>query len=454
MLSPMPSSFRAHRQALARRLPDGLILLAAAPEILRNGDVLFRYRQASDFLYLTGVEEPGYALLLDPARGAEALFVPKLTQAHAVWMGRIPSLPEARETFGVRDVRYREDLPAVLRKWARGKASVHADPRAAGLARRAVGARRVRTSELKEALQELRIVKTPGEIAFLRKASAATLAGHLAAMRAARPGLYEYQVQAELEREFQRAGCPQLGYSSIVAGGANSAVLHYHHNAARLGRGDLLLVDAGAEYRGYTADVTRTFPVSGRFTRRQRDVYEVVLEAQNRCIDLARAGRTSTELQQRAETVLAEGLRSLGFLRGGTDELGETGAIHVFFPHGVGHTLGLDVHDVHGGRRRRLPRQRKKLRFRARLEPGFVITVEPGVYFIAALLQDREKRRRHRGRVDFDRAERFLDFGGVRIEDDLVVRAAGPPENLTRVPKTVEDVEAAAGREAAPALTA
>lgn len=439
----MPSPFRAHRKFLARRLPDGLIVLAAAPQILRNGDVHFPYRQASDFLYLTGVEEPGYALLIDP-EGAEALFVPKLTQAHAVWMGRIPDLKEAREAFGVRDVRYREELPAVLRKWARGRAVVHADPRAAGLARRAVGARRVRTSELKEALQELRIVKTPGEIALLKRASAATAAGHLAAMRAARPGLYEYQVQAELEREFQRTGCPQRGYSSIVAGGANSAVLHYHHNSARLVRGDLLLVDAGAEYRGYTADVTRTFPVSGRFTRRQRDVYEVVLEAQGRCIDLVRPGRTSIELQGRAETVLAEGLRSLGFLKGGTDELVETGAIRVFFPHGIGHTLGLDVHDVQGGRRRRLPRPRiGKLRFRARFEPGFVITVEPGVYFIAALLQDPEKRRRHRGRIDFDRAEGFLDFGGVRIEDDLVVRAAGPPENLTRVPKSVDDVEAA-----------
>ena len=153
--------------------------------------------------------------------------------------------------------------------------------------------------------------------------------------------------------------------------------------------------------------------------------------------------------------MLAEGLRSLGLLRGGTDELVETGAIRVFFPHGIGHTLGLDVHDVQGGRRRRLPRQRnRKLRLRVRLEPGFVITVEPGVYFISALLHDPEKRRLHRGRIDFDRAERFLDFGGVRIEDDVVVRAAGPPENLTRVPKTVEEVEAAAGREAARALTA
>jgi Xaa-Pro aminopeptidase len=173
-------------------------------------------------------------------------------------------------------------------------------------------------------------------------------------MRAARPGLYEYQVQAELERAFKAAGCAQLGYGSIVAGGRNSAVLHYVANDRRLAAGDLLLVDAGAEYRGYTADVTRTFPVSGRFTSRQRALYEVVLAAQERSIDFARAGTLSMDLQRLSEIVLAEGLRDLGILKGGLEELTETQAIRVFYPHGIGHTLGLDVHDVQGGRRRRL----------------------------------------------------------------------------------------------------
>ena len=451
----VPATFRTHREALRRRLPEGLILLGAAPEVRRNGDVHFPYRQDSDFLYLTGILEPGYGLVLDPERGRETLFVPKLTQAHAVWLGYIPSREEARDAFGIRDVRYGDELPGLLRRWARGRRVVHASGRAAGVARRAVGARRVVGAELREALQELRIVKTPGEVALLRRASAATAAGHLAAMRAARPGLFEYQVQAEMEREFQRHGCPQLGYQSIVAAGRNGAVLHYHHNRARLARGDLLLIDAGAEYRGYTADVTRTFPVSGRFTRRQRDVYEAVLAAQERCIDAARAGRTSIELQLLAERVVAEGLRDLGLLKGSADELVETQAVRLFFPHGIGHTLGLDVHDTQGGRKRRLPIGRVgRLRFRARLEPGFVITIEPGVYFIAALLHDREKRRTHRGRVDFDLAERFLDFGGVRIEDDVVVRAAGPPENLTQVPKTVAGIEAACAGAEAEALSA
>jgi Xaa-Pro aminopeptidase len=205
------------------------------------------------------------------------------------------------------------------------------------------------------------------------------------------------------------------------------------------------LIDAGAERHGYTADVTRSFPVSGRFTPRQRDLYEIVLGCQQRVIDLARAGQTTVELQRRSEEWLAEGLASLGLLRGSVEELVESEAVRVFYMHGIGHPLGLDVHDVQGGQRRRLPRRRgpDRPRFRARLEPGFVITVEPGVYFNPALLFDREARRKHRGRIDFARAEHWLPLGGIRIEDNVVVQAQGPPLNLTRVPKTVAEVEAA-----------
>jgi Xaa-Pro aminopeptidase/Xaa-Pro dipeptidase len=173
----------------------------------------------------------------------------------------------------------------------------------------------------------------------------------------------------------------------------------------------------------------------------------VVLAAQQRCIGLARPGSTTIEIQRAAEETLAEGLRGLGFLHGNTAELVDTRAIKVFFPHGLGHSLGLDVHDATGGQRRLLPQPKgPKLYFRTRLEPGFVVTVEPGVYFIEALLRDRTLQRTHRGRVDFARALRHLDEGGVRIEDDVVVRSQGAPENLTRVPKTVADVEAACAR--------
>jgi Xaa-Pro aminopeptidase len=428
-----------------KQLPEGLVVLSAAPEVLRNGDVHHRYRQGSDFLWLTGIESPGYALLLDPRRGEVTLFVPRPSPRHAIWLGPIPSLAEARKAFGIADVRRIDELPAVIRRRTT-RATIHADRHALRAVRRAAPQARVSSAALIEAIAELRVVKDAGEIALLREASAATAAGHAAAMRRARPGWFEYQVQAELEREFARAGCTQVGYGSIVAAGANAAVLHYQANEARLRRGELLLVDAGAECHGYTADVTRTFPVSGRFTARQREVYEIVLAAQERCIDAVRAGRTSLDLQRLSEEVLAEGLRGLRLLKGGVDELVETEAVRVFYPHGIGHSLGLDVHDVEGGKRRRLPRPRfARVRFRARLEPGFVITIEPGIYFMPALLHDPGVRRRHRGRVDFARAEAYLPLGGVRIEDDVVVRRSGPPQNLTRVPKTVAAVEAACG---------
>jgi Xaa-Pro aminopeptidase len=435
---------RAHRRALATHLPDGLIVLSAAPEAVRNGDVNHRYRQDSDFLWLTGVQEPGYALLIDPRRGEETLFVPKLTQEHAVWMGHIPSLGEARKAFGIADVRYADELPKALAKQARGQRTVFADRRSAPLVRKAAARARIQHPLLRDALDELRLFKDMGELTLMRKAGIATDNGHLAAMRFAEPGLFEYQVQAQMEREFHLAGCALLGYNSIVATGRNGAVLHYHHNADRLRAGDLMLIDAAAEYRGYTADVTRTFPVSGRFTAKQRDVYEVVLAAQERCIDYARAGHTTMDLQHLSETVLAEGLRDLGLLRGSTEELVKTRAVKVFYPHGIGHTLGLDVHDVKGSKKRVLPNRRdSKLRFRARLEAGFVITVEPGIYFIPALLHDPEVRQKQRGRVNFTKAESYLELGGIRIEDDVVIRKEGPPLNLTLAPKSVAAVEAA-----------
>lgn len=437
---------RAHRRALMRLLPDAPILLAAAAPARRNGDTDYRYRQDSSFLWLTGVEAPGYALLLDPRRGEEWLFCPRLTQRHAVWSGHVPSLAEARRRYGIAAVHH-DELAKRLRTLSRGHRLVHADRRSQALARKAAPSARLDRAALEDALAELRIVKDAGELALLERASAATALGHRAAMRAARPGRFEYQVQAELEREFLRAGCPDTGYASIVAGGRNGGVLHYTANDARLRKGDLLLVDAGAERHGYTADVTRSFPVSGRFTPRQRAVYEVVLACQERAIDAARTGVTSMELQRRSEEWLAEGLRELGLLRGSVSELVESAAVRVFYMHGIGHTLGLDVHDVDGGRRRRLRQGRSgRLRFRARLEPGFVITIEPGIYFNPALLFDRELRTRHRGRIDFARAERFLPLGGIRIEDDVVVQRSGPPRNLTRVPKRVRDVEAACAR--------
>lgn len=430
------------------KLPDGLILVRADSETVRNHDVAYLFRQSSDFLYLTGIEEPDFVLLLDPHRRESVLFVPPVDEKQIVWRGHIPSPSEAARFYGIRRAHYLGELPREITRRRRGYRQVYGN--AAGLSLVKPPASRglaKKTGPFREALQELRAVKTPGEIGLLRYANEQSARGHLAAMRAARPGRYEFEVQADLEREFRASGMRHEGYPSIVASGPNSAVLHYQSNNRRMQAGELLLVDAGGEYRGYTADITRTFPVSGKFTRRQRDLYEVVLAAQVECIGRARAGITSAELHIHSLRVLGEGLKDLGFLKGGISELVEAGAVALFYPHGLSHMLGLDVHDVTGGRRRKLrTRGRPVLRFNAKLEPGFVVTVEPGLYFIEALIRSPVRRKKLRGMVNFALAEKYLDFGGIRIEDDVVIRPSGPPLDLTVVPKAPADVEAACGR--------
>jgi Xaa-Pro dipeptidase len=415
--------YRALREALAKKLAGkGVVHLQGGKPVPRNFDVDYVFRQQSDFLYLTGVEEPGCHLVLDGRK--EILFVPRIDNHHRVWEGHVPSPDEARRLFGVDRVMYADELPKVLgRKKVASKAL------------------------LRDALDELRACKVPGEVSLMRRASDVSSVAHRAVMAQARSGMKEYQVQAIFEAECLKAGLKHLAYPSIVATGVNGAVLHYRRNDAELKDGELLLIDAGAEHRGYAADITRTFPVDGRFNERQRDVYSVVLETQKACIDRARPGIVSADLHVFSMRKLAEGLRDLGLLHGELDGLVEGGAIRLFYPHGLTHMLGLDVHDVTGGKKRKMENPTKvPVRFVAKLEPGFVITMEPGIYFIEALINDKALRQKHKGSVDFAKAESFLDFGGIRIEDDVVISEDGPPVNLTDVPKEIADVEAACAR--------
>ena len=418
------SHYKTLRSALAKKIAgDALILLDGGKPVPRNFDVDYTFRQNSDFLYLTGVEEPGCHLVIDPKSRRETLFVPRIDSHHRVWEGHVPSPAEARKLFGVDRVMYADEM------------------------KKAVGRRRVvPKAKLRDALDDLRACKTSEELGLMKRANDVSGAAHRAVMAAARPDMKEYHLQSVFEAECLRAGLKHLAYPSIVATGANGAVLHYRHNNATLKDGDLLLIDAGAEDKGYAADITRTFPVNGKFTARQRDIYSVVLATQKSCIEKARPGVISADLHVHSMRVIADGLKSLGLLKGDTDGLVEGGAVRLFYPHGLTHMLGLDVHDVTGGKRRVLPNPTKvPVRFIARLEPGFVITMEPGIYFIAALLQDKELRRKHKSSVDFAKAESFLDFGGIRIEDDIVIQD-GPALNLTSVPKEIADVEAACER--------
>jgi Xaa-Pro aminopeptidase len=436
------AAFRRNREALMRRLPDGLILLSGGRETPRNHDVSYPFRQKSDFLYLTGVEEPGCHLLLDPKRKQSTLFIPRIDNHHRVWEGHVPGPAESRKLFGISRVDYSDQLRGTLKAARRGYRNLYTYKDTAAALREESRGLSPRPAALADALEELRAVKTEEELGFMAFANRVSGAAHKAVMRATRPGLREYEVQAIFDAECLKAGLKHLAYPSIVAAGANGAVLHYRKNDALLKDGDLLLIDAGAEHKGYAADITRTFPVGKRFTQRQKDVYNVVLKAQKTCIDGARAGVISGDLHILSMTTIAAGLKDLGLLKGDVSGLVEGGAVRLFYPHGLTHMLGLDVHDVTGGKRRQLPNTGKiTIRFMAKLEPGFVITIEPGVYFIEALLRDPELRRKHRGSVDFARAEKFLDFGGIRIEDDVVISPSGPPRDLTSVPKEIAEIE-------------
>jgi len=425
------------------RLPDGLILLSGGVNVVRNRDVHFPFRQTSNFLWLTGVEEAGCWMVLDPARGRDTLFVPRVDAHFRVWEGEVPGPAQSRRLFGVGSVRYVDELKSELPKALRGYRRIYADERGVREQADALKGHEVATADLEDALEELRAVKDSMEIALLEEANRISGIAHRAAMAGVRADRFEYEVQARFDSECLRHGLRHQGYPSIVAAGRNAAVLHYRRNASALRRGDLLLIDAGGELKGYTADISRTLPISGRFSGRGRDVYAIVLEVQKSCIARARPGILSAELHLHSMRLIAQGLKDLRILHGDTENLVLSGAVRLFYPHGIGHMLGLDVHDGTGGKKRVLPNPTGvPVRFVARLEPGFVITVEPGLYFNEALLSDPENRRKHRGQVNFERAESFLPIGGVRIEDDILIREAGAL-NLTDVPKEIDDVEAA-----------
>jgi Xaa-Pro dipeptidase len=443
-MSRLTQTFRDNRLELGADLRDGIILTAGSELTPRNSDVSYIFRQNSNFLFLTGVENPGYALLMNPRSKKEILFIPKVDQRHRVWEGDVPGIPEHKKRYGFSDVRFLDELPKVFKQMTRSGKPLYTDDLGSKLLKRFKISYKKNQKRYLDGLSFSRVEKNPGELALMKKANQVAGRGHVAAMKAAKPGLYEYEVQAVLEMEFLRGGMRHHAYPSIVATGKNSSCLHYTRNDAVLQNGDLLLIDAGCEYMGYAADITRTFPVSGKFTPAQRDVYQVVLSAHEACIHAVRNGVRSSEVHLLSQRMLAAGLQEIGLLKVGPEEAVETEAIRLFYPHGLGHPLGLDVHDVGGGARHQLPvkNRPKNLRSDMVLRPGMVMTVEPGIYFIKALLKDKENRSKYRQQVKFGAADKLLSLGGIRIEDDVVVVEKGPPTNLTSVPKSVEDIEA------------
>jgi Xaa-Pro aminopeptidase len=402
----------------------------------RNRDSLYPYRHDSYFYYLSGFPEPEavIALVAGPDGDRHVLFCREKNEEREIWDGFRYGPEAAKEVFGfdealpIEAVKDRlpdlaSDRPALFTPlglfsdWDRQITDVLNEVRAR--ARTGVAAPE-EIVDVRGALDSMRLVKDAEEIRLMRHAAKISAAAHRRAMARARPGQHEYQVEAELAHEFLQHGAQAVAYASIVASGPNACVLHYRDNNREMQDGDLLLIDAGCEYQGYASDITRTFPVNGRFSGPQRDIYELVLASQLACLDAVRPGAEFHDYHKVAERVLAQGFIDLGLCKGTFDEVLETGAYKQFYMHRAGHWLGMDVHDA-GLYQVRGASQR--------LAPGMVLTVEPGAYI----------------RPADNVPERFWNIG-VRIEDDVLVTADGV-ENLTSdAPKSVADVEAACAR--------
>ena len=431
-----PSLHRARRQRLLNTLGDGVLILPGAPETLRNGDVLNDYRPDSDVLYLTGFPEPSVVLVawrLDRRRHRAVLFVRPRDKTREIWDGRRFGTRGAQQRFGVDEARPIDELWSDLPEMISNDGSLwHTFGRDADFDRRlfevfgAVAQRRRKRRlpahptlrDPRPALAAQRLVKDAAEQDAMRRAAAITCAGHVAAMTVTRPGMYEYETQAALEKVFRDAGSPRNGYPSIVASGANACVLHYHENDRRMRSGDLLLIDAGAEIEGLTGDVTRTFPVNGVFSDPQKAVYQVVLRALAAGIRACKPGAAWDRPHRACVRALTKGLVDLGVLRGDPASLVKADAYRPFYMHGTSHWIGRDVHDVGGyedaqGRPVTMP-------------VGAVLTVEPGLYFAR---DDRDVARELRGI-------------GVRIEDDVLITKSGPVVLTSAAPKAVRDIEA------------
>lgn len=436
MPAPTPAElteYTARRQRLIRAMgPTGVAIIPSAREVIRNRDAHYRFRQDSDFLYLSGFNEPDSLLVLVPNRkeGEFLMFVRPRDAAREIWDGRRAGPEGAVSRFGADQAFVIDDFDKQLQDLLAGRERVFYtfgehpewDPKIAACVReiREVSRRGAAAPTdfvaLETTLHEQRLIKTEAELELIRHACAVTAGAHVRAMRATRPGGWEWAVAAEIHHEFERHGM-ECGYGSIVGGGDNACILHYKENESQLNDGELLLIDAGGEYRGYTADITRTFPINGTYSGAQKEVYEVVLAAQLAAIAELTAGNASSRPHEVATRTLTEGLVALGLLSGDVDTLIADGKHRQFYMHGTGHWLGLDVHDV----------GRYKIDGVARpFQPGMVMTVEPGLYIAP-------------GTPGID--PRFHGIG-IRIEDDVLVTASGPEVLTHGVPKTVAEVEA------------
>ncbi len=427
------SIYTGRRQRLMSTIGQkGAGLLASAAAATRTGDSDYRYRQNSDFYYLTGLLEPESVLVLLPGRaeGEAVLFLRDRDPAVELWDGPRIGVEGACPELGVDQAFPIEDLSEQLFELLQGRDElfypIYQNPvldelvgdtqhRLQGLVRRGVNAPKT-FSDISVFTSEMRLIKDKHEIAIMQKSADISVEAHIEAIKTCKPNQSEYEAEALLHYHFARQGSREPAYTSIVGGGNNACVLHYINNDQPLKDGDLVLVDAGGEYQLYASDITRTYPVNGKYSEPQRLVYEAVLKVQQACIKLVRPGLSWDDYNAAAIRGLTEGMVEIGLLQGDVDQLIESGDYKRFYPHMLGHWIGLDTHDV--GQYKPNGEWRK-------LEAGMCLTCEPGIYI-------------PEGSEGVD--EKWWGIG-VRIEDDLVVTEDGCHVMTAKLPKTVEDIE-------------
>jgi Xaa-Pro aminopeptidase len=429
-----PAEFIRRRKYVMQQIGKGNIgIVPSAPIRIRNRDVDYPYRQDSDFYYLTGFNESGALAVFIPGReqGQYILFCREFDEKKALWEGAHAGLEGATAHYGADDSFPIDDLNEILPGMLENKSKVFYPMgrdsdldhkilewinNIRGMSRKYITAPGELVS-LEHIVNEMRMFKSAAELKQIRRAVEVSVQAHIRAMQICKPGMYEYQMEAEIVHEFMQEGLRAVAYPSIVAAGENACVLHYVHNNTKLRKGDLLLIDAGAECDHYASDITRTFPISGKFSQPQKQLYQLVLDAQLAALAEVYPGNPWNKVHEASVRVMTQGFVDLGLLSGDVDKLIEEEKYKDFYMHRIGHWLGMDVHDVGD----------YKINDEWRvLEPGMVLTIEPGVYV----------------RSDCTTVEAKWRGIGIRIEDDVLVTKQGHEVLTAAVPKTIADIEA------------
>lgn len=447
------------RKRLNEQIKSGFILFLGNDESPMNYPANpYHFRQDSSFLYFFGLDTPGLAGIIDIDEQKERLYGDDVDVEDVIWMGSLPLLKERAQKVGVKETAPFNQLADVIKEAVKKGKKIHFLPpyRADTFTKikQLLGIQESMikdyvSEELIKAVVEQRSLKIPEEIEQMERAHSTTYEMYDAAMRMAKPGIYEREIVGKMEGIALSSGCA-MAFPTIFT--INGQILHNHYHGNLLVKGRLIVADSGAESPlHYAADITRTFPVGGKFTQKQKEIYEIVLETQETSIQSIKSHVQYRDIHIQAATTIAEGLKSLGLMKGDINEAVKSGAHALFFPHGLGHLIGLDVHDMEDlgenfvGYEKGIKRSDQfglaYLRYAKKLESGRTLTVEPGIYFIPALIDKWISEKKFTQFINYRKVEEYRDFGGVRIEDDVLVTDKGNRILGESIPKTVKELE-------------